>query len=294
MKAADMMICLATMSMKPNKLLRSCLLALAVFVSQLSLADYPIETIELKARTLDEVLPVVRPLVGPDGTATGMGNYLVIKAAPERVREIRAMLANVDTPPKRLMIFVSDQLNFGGSQSGYAASADIKAGDGRFTLNSPGHHGDGSSARVDLYGRNVDSARTSSRRVQALEGRPAWISSGSRLLYHDATSGFYVVPRVVGDHVTLDIQQQNNRPGQLRGVINTQSSGTVVRGRLGEWINLGGIDTSSSNTRGGLGRSGTSSSSNNLQISVMVECLDCDQDVPRGRPAFEWKKPESE
>lgn len=282
------------MIMKPDKILRSCVLLLSVLLAQPVLADYPIETIELKARTLDEVLPVVRPLVGADGTATGMGNYLVIKAAPERVREIKAMLANVDTPPKRLIIFVSDQLNFGGSQSGYSASADIEAGDGRFTLNSPRHHGDGSSARVDLYGKGVDQARSSSRRVQAVEGRPAWISSGARLPYHDFSSGFYVVPRVVGDHVTLDIQQQENRPGRLRGVINTQSSGTAVRGRLGEWINLGGIDTSSSSTRDGLGRSGTSSSSNTGQVSVLVKCLDCDQDVPRGRPAFEWKRLETQ
>ncbi len=67
---------------------------LAVFASADPVcADYPIEVIELQAATLDEVVPVVRPLVGPDGTVTGMETSLVIKAAPERVAEIRELLA---------------------------------------------------------------------------------------------------------------------------------------------------------------------------------------------------------
>ena len=65
------------------------------------MADYPIEVIELKARTLDEVLPVVRPLVGDDAAVTGMGNNLIIKASPAQVEAVRKLLAEIDHPPKR-------------------------------------------------------------------------------------------------------------------------------------------------------------------------------------------------
>ena len=98
-----------------------------------------------------------------------------------------------------------------------------------------------------------------------------------------------MVPRLQGDEVTLEIMQHANRPGQQRGVIRTQSAGTVVRGRLGEWVELGGVDTSNNNREGGLGRSVNSQGSNNQGIQVKVECLDCEGP---GQPLqeFEWAR----
>jgi hypothetical protein len=93
---------------------------------------------------------------------------------------------------------------------------------------------------------------------------------------YDASSGFYVVPRVNGDYVTLDIQQRNDRPGMQGGVINTQSADTVVRGRLGEWIDLGGVNTAGNSRQRGLGQSHAIQGSAVQQIGVMVECLDCE------------------
>ena len=52
-------------------------------------ADYPIEVIELQSRTLEEVIPVIRPLLGVNDSVTGMGSKLVLKAPPERIREVR-------------------------------------------------------------------------------------------------------------------------------------------------------------------------------------------------------------
>jgi hypothetical protein len=92
-----------------------------------------------------------------------------------------------------------------------------------------------------------------------------------------------------GDEVTLEIMQHANKPGQRRGVINTQSAGTVVRSRLGEWVELGGVDTSNSSREGGLGRSVNSQGSNMQGIQVKVECLDCED---QGQPLqnFEWSR----
>jgi hypothetical protein len=272
-------------------------------------ADYPIEVIELKSRPLDEIIPVIQPFVGADGMVTGMGNNLVIKASPARVKEIRQLLVNLDRPPKRLVITVGSQGDAARSSSGYHASADIKAGDSRFSINSPGYPVGSSRAHIRLHDRNVQHAQTSRSRVQALEGRPAYINSGSRIplqtteryygrgipyqrhttQLQDVTSGFYVVPRLQGDEVTLEIVQHDDRPGQRRGVINTQSAGTVVRGRLGEWVELGGVDTSNRNREGGLGQSVNSQGSNNRGIQVKVECLDCEG---HGQPLqnFEWTR----
>lgn len=266
-------------------------------------ADYPIEVIQLKSRPLEDILPVIRPLIGSDGTATGMGNSLVLKAAPGDVREIRKLLLEIDRPPRRLLITVNKQGDSARASSGYSASADIRAGDGQISINSPGYPVDETRARVRIHDSNRQRTRTAGQKVQALEGRPAFIASGSRIpvhnveryvtnghlherhitRMHDASSGFYVVPRVSGEHVTLEIHQRDDRPGPYRGVINTQSTDTVVRGRLGEWISLGGIDTLSNSQHGGLGRSHRTQGSVVQQIEVRVECLDCTEISGRDR-----------
>jgi len=274
---------------KPRASFLLCIV-LACLLHRPALADYPIEVFELQARPLEEILPVIRPFAGPDGTVTGMGNSLVVKAAPARIREIRQLLGQLDRPPHRLVITVGNQGDSTSRSSGYSASADIRAGDVQVGVNSPGYPVDETRARLDFHDRNSQGARNSSYHVQALEGRPAYIRSGVRLplhgtqyypyarnttQWHDASSGFYVVPRLNGDAVTLEILQHDDRPGRGRGVISTQSAATVVRGRLGEWVDLGGIDTGSEQRLGGLGQSQTARASSTQQIQVRVECIDC-------------------
>ena len=258
-------------------------------------ADYPIEVIELHSRSYEEILPVIQPFVGSGGTVTGMGNKLVIKAAPERVSEIKRLLVDLDRPPKRLQITVSKGEDRARGSSGYRASADIKTGNSQISINSPGVPVDSSRAHVRLHDRSSTTAQSSQQFVQAMEGQSAYISSGLRVplqtteryyggglpyqrsttQLHDVTQGFYVVPRVSGDTVTLEIAQHDDKPGRRHGVIDTQRVDTVVRGRLGEWIDLGGLDTTRSDTQGGIGRSVNTQDGQLQGIQVKVECLNC-------------------
>lgn len=277
--------------------LRCCLglLLCCLAFARGALADYPIEVIELKARTLDEVLPVVRPLVGDDAAVTGMGNNLIIKASPAQVAAVRKLLAEIDHPPKRLLITVSNQGENLGSTSGYAASADIKIGQGQVGINSPGRPVGDSQGRIALHDADTRRSRTASQQVQALEGRPAYISVGAQVPVRerqeysvngvpysrevtglrDVSSGFYVVPHVSGEFVSLEILQHDDRRAGAGGRIDTQRATTTVRARLGEWVDLGGIDTRGSGSRTGLGYATRNQESTTRQIRVKVECLDC-------------------
>jgi len=52
---------------------RLCMGLLCLATGTQTFADYPIEVIELKSRPLDEILPVIQPFIGADGTVTGAG-----------------------------------------------------------------------------------------------------------------------------------------------------------------------------------------------------------------------------
>jgi type II secretory pathway component GspD/PulD (secretin) len=227
-----------------------------------------------------------------------MGSSLVIKAAPERVSEIKRLLATLDRPPKRLRIVVDNGDDSARASSGYRASADIKTGNGQISINSPGYPVDNSRAEVRLHDRQSSTTQSSQQFVQAMEGQPAYISSGLQVplrtteryygggipyqrtttQLQDVTRGFYVVPRVSGDTVTLEIAQHNDQPGRRYGVVDTQRIESVVHGRLGEWIDLGGLDTTETAHQGGLGRSVNSQQGRLQGIQVRVECLNCDDD----------------
>jgi hypothetical protein len=83
---------------------------------------------------------------------------------------------------------------------------------------------------------------------------------------------------VNGDTVTLEIAQHNDTPGRRYGVVDTQGIDTVVHGRLGEWIDLGGLDAGRAAREGGLGRSLDSQRTQLQGIQVKVECLNCTED----------------
>ena len=92
--------------------------------------------------------------------------------------------------------------------------------------------------------------------------------------YRDASTGFSVVPRIQGNLVTLDIDPQRETfDDSRRGAINVQRVVTTVSGRLGEWMDLGGVNESRSDGQSTLfGRSSTSSSERR-GVQVKVEEL---------------------
>ncbi len=135
---------------------------------------------------------------------------------------------------------------------------------------------------------SADSSRGSQieQRVQALEGRRAYISSGQsrpamqrRIIQtpagpvpqdtfavQEAITGFEVVPRISGDRVFIEVTPQRqsfDRQGGVRDRQVTSDVTTSASGRLGEWFELAAIASSDS------GSSARSSSS--MRIWVKVE-----------------------
>ena len=97
--------------------------------------------------------------------------------------------------------------------------------------------------------------------VTTVEGQPAFINAGQSVpipqhssvltpfgavvregvYYRDVGAGFYVVPRLAGDRVNLEISPYRENLSRFGGgVIDSRGLATTVAGALGEWIPLGG------------------------------------------------------
>ncbi len=257
------------------------MLAFALLLPQSALAEsMQLQVIPLQHRMVDDVVNIIRPLVAPGGTVTGMNNQLIIKTTPANLAEIKNVLRSIDHAPRRLMITVKQ--NVGGNQQLRENSLSGKYRSDNVQINTGhDHSNEGLSVsagdeNAQIRYRTLDSSTrtddSNTFKVQALEGRPAFINQGQSVPinssttyvtehgvvvnrstdYHEARSGFYVLPRLNGDQVTLlaatDLSRIQPNPsghssGQQAGT-QVQSVETTVTGRLGEWMELGGIDQS--------------------------------------------------
>ena len=252
-------------------------LVLSLVVPQAALAEPVLEVIPLKSQLPQNIIPVIKPLIGPDGAVSAMNNQLILKIEPQRLTELRRLIDQLDSPPKRLIIEVSHGKQHRGQGSDYDVS-------GR--LSTSGN----SQARVTIRQRRTNSQFDGNQMIRATEGYPAWITQGKIIPYQaydiqvdgtqvrrqqytqfqNATSGFYVIPRIAGNRVSLEITQHDNRRRNHDGSLSVQGSSTFVAGQLGEWIELGAINQSGSRQGSGLVHRRSTESLNNHQIAVRV------------------------
>lgn len=256
-----------------------------------------LEVIPLKYRSVEEVLPVLQPFVGNEGALSGMNGQLIVRATPARMAEIRKILAGIDTLPRQLRILVRQGSRTDKQDRGAEVSGQVGTGDVRITAPARGGRGvtaqaDGARARIwssDAAERDEDM-----QQIRVLEGRQAFIRLGlavplkettvvqggvtSRIVestrYQEIGTGFYVVPRLSGDQVVLDIHPQKERLiGGAGQNIETQHLVTTVSGRLGEWIELGGLSQQQEDSETGWVHGTAKMSSDSRRVWIKVEEL---------------------
>lgn len=244
-------------------------------------AQQAMEVIPLRHQTVEQVLPVLQPLLEPGGTLTGMNNQLFLRASPRNREEIKRALAAIDTAPRRLVIHVSqsrgaDSLGQGGGVSGQVVLGSTRRAEGNAQV------WDTRSARSE----------NTSQMVQTIEGGRAFIQVGyavpvplrqmavgpggavatESVVYRDIGRGFYAEPHVNGDRVTLEISQQADSPGRY-GSIGTERLATTVSGRLGEWIELGGSGRQATGDQGSGWSRSTGDVRDSRSLWLMIEEL---------------------
>lgn len=265
-----------------------------------------LEVIPLRYRTAQEVIPIIQPMLAREGSVSGLQGQLVVRTTPANLEEIKRILASVDTAPRRLLVTVRQDADATRSERSSEVSGRIGSDRARVIAPDSGDRRGGNvvlregddRVRAHVFeGQSAESDRNT-QSVQVLEGREAFVRVGQSVpvrerqvrrtvvggqvveqvvestQYRDVTSGFYVLPRVSGDRVMLDISpQRETLSTQVRGGVNVQRVVTTVSGRLGEWMEIGGIAQDSSGQQSVLlGRSSTGAS-DSRRVLIRVEEL---------------------
>lgn len=246
------------------------------------------EILPLHYRSAEELLPPVQTLLGGEGRVSAYGNQLIVNAEPAKIAELQNLLQQLDTRPRRLLITVDSQQDRSASQGGYRIDGSIDAGNVEIVGGRGERHG---QDQVRIINRTSHGRSGSLQQVQATEGYPAQILVGQSVPvrsvvrdaygypreyteYRDVNRGFEVVASVQGDLVQLSIYSQQDRLASNRGAIDTQRTDTRVGGRLGEWIELGGISESSRDSRSAILSRQSGGSRQNQTLRLKVELLE--------------------
>lgn len=279
--------------------MRNVFLALLFLHAMPVSADMQIQTIQLQGRAAEEIIPILQPMLAPGGSLSGTGYKLIVRSTPENIGQLRALLAEIDSPPEQLLIFVSDDVSVLDASRQHAGRITINKDGNTVSIGNASQVAAAGEARLEKEGVKIEgqaSQRYQTRRepvmqqVRVTEGLWASIQFGQAIPYasrslnpdgtvtetvtfQPVTSGFQVLPRIQGDTVTLSIRpQRQSAGGQAGGAYDTSAVDTTVRVQLGEWVELGGSKQTTTSYSGVPGSAARQSHSGEQQrIFVKIE-----------------------
>jgi hypothetical protein len=273
-------------------------------LAQIPPQNLVVEVISLRYRTAQELIPILQPMVAREGSLSGLQGQLIVRTTPANLEDLKRILASVDVMPRQLLITVRQDTDITNERSGASVSGSVGGEHGRVTV--PGsrdsrggnvvlREGD-NRARVHVIEGRSNEVDRNAQSVRVMEGREAFVRIGQSVPvrgrevrrtmvggqmveqvvdtthYRDMSTGFYVLPRVSGDRVTLDISPQRETPShQVPGAVNVQGVVTTVSGRLGDWIEIGGIGQDISGQRTVLLGHSASSTRDVRRVQVRVD-----------------------
>jgi type II secretory pathway component GspD/PulD (secretin) len=264
-----------------------------------------LEVIPLRYRAAEEVIPVIQPMLAREGTVSGFQGKLVVRTTPANLEEIKRILASIDTAPRQLVITVRQDADIERSASSAELSGTVGSERARATVPRARRENRGGSVilrdgddrlRAQVQESESSTSERNTQTVRVMEGREAFVRVGQSIpvrerhvrrsvaggqvveqivggtQYRDVTTGFYVLPRLSGDRVTLDISpQRESLSRQVPGGVNVQSVVTSVSGRLGEWMEVGGIVQDASGQQTVLLGRSVSAARDSRRVLVKVE-----------------------
>ncbi len=229
------------------------LIALLLSVSLSAFAQTELRVFTLQHHFAKDLYSVITPLVGQDGTVTGVNNQLIVRATPAQLQEIEAVIAAMDVPRVNRKITVASNRNQQSTYNNTELSGNVNIGN--VTIgNRQGRQG----ASVDVTRQQNQSMQNSQQFIQVVDGQRAFIQVGKLVPFTqdwllitkrytqiahttdwiEVSTGFAVSPRTIGNQVEVEITPRITNLNS-RQTIDFETLTTVVRVNLGEWVNIG-------------------------------------------------------
>jgi type II secretory pathway component GspD/PulD (secretin) len=262
-----------------------------------------INTIQLQNRPAEEVIPIVKPMLGPNDSVSGQGFQLFLRSSPETLAQVKQMISNLDVAAKMLQISVfqgNDRdlraLSLSGNVQVQSGDANVSIGTNRNKDRNAGGGDVSYSTRNASAGASTISTRgrlqdNPIHQLRVTEGTEGYIETGEQIPYFsgaswwgpeavvgvdykDVTTGFYVLPRIHGDQVTMHVSPFKQSQSKTRGGdINTQSAKTTITGRMGEWLPIGGTTEQTRRSQSSTGSYTSTQSRNNESIWIKADLV---------------------
>ena len=215
--------------------------------------------ITLQHRFAEDILPIIKPLVGNEGTVTAMQNNIIIRTSPENMAEIEQIIARLDTARQNLKITVSRQNILASDKERAEVSGRKRIGNVVVGANNRPHNTkDGVNINIENKQSNINNS--SNQFINVLDGERAFILVGQAIPYTqewvtltqrymsiqrttefiEINTGFAVRPRSAGNQIELEITPRFAQLNQ-NGFLDFETLTTVVRVNRGDWVDLGGI-----------------------------------------------------
>jgi len=211
----------------------------------------------------------------------GKGFQLILKADAARQSQIRELVSKLDRAQAQLMISV-----FQGSER------DMKALGIDTQVNVQDNNVQAKASVIGTRSRMQDNPV---HRLRLTEGTSGYIETGKSVPYFssayggvgrgvgqgvvgadvefkDVTTGFYVLPRLNGDKVILDVSPHSDSLDSSRpGAIKTSRAATTISGQLGQWIPLGGTTEQASRSTKKIGTSHSTQDRGSESVWIKAE-----------------------
>lgn len=234
--------------------MKALLFAIFCMFSFSGVADDKIETIQLNHRLAVEILPEVQAFLPENATARAFNDFIILKAEPSVISEIKQLINKLDTPLQRLRISVLRTNEALTNQQKSQTDAEVLVSD------------DGIVGSVAIRRWSTKESRDKDQHYQAqgIAGSPILISMGqdipqqqqylvlrpdgdlavqSNTAYINISSGFQAVARVLPNHqVIVDVHPVFSQLSNRTGVIDNSQIITSVAGAVGTWLEIGNID----------------------------------------------------
>lgn len=276
------------------------LLGLALLLTP-QLHAQSIATIQLTNRPASEVIPIVEPMLATDDVISGHGFKIFLRSSPETLAQVKDMIDAIDIAAKVLQISVFQGNAQGLQELGISGNIQIGNGSTNIAIGSNNKVDDAGSISYssDNASGGISSTSTRTRQIKnpvhqlrVTEGSQGYIetgkqialfsgthwkrpkATGSNIEFKNVTTGFYVLPRIYGDNVTLQVSPFKSSQSKAgSGDIKILNADTTVTGPIGKWLLIGGATEQITASQNSPGSHSSTQRSNSESIWIKAELV---------------------